>query len=83
MDAKVVAVLVLVLAALCLSDGECARRQRLARRPALGSGLCVAAASPPPPMLPRANPVRAALHRAMQPISQDALPRLGFQDSPT
>lgn len=40
MDAKVVAVLALVLAALCLSDGECVRRRRLDRSPAPGSRLC-------------------------------------------
>lgn len=55
MDAKVVVVLALVLTALCLSDGEYARRRRLSRLWAPGSGLrapCAASAPVPAPSLP-------------------------------
>lgn len=63
MDAKIVAVLALVLAALCLSDGECAcGGGREAPGSRLGSGRPASrgAATPLRRRLPEANPVQTA-----------------------
>lgn len=84
MDAKVVAVLALVLAALCISDGECAirarARERLAalRRGSFGSAVPLPALESGEKELVRRRSLQANLG---QPTLQGALPRVSYPAS--